>query len=403
MKIDNLLKTENFCIVPFCHLYYSADGYVYPCPSLCDYPDMRLGSVKQTPQELWNSPVIKALRSKMLKNEFSLPCYKECNGSLNSCKKYVGTDMANHAKDVIETAQPDGECDFNFISWNAVFDTTCNQKCNYCSSRYSTSWVADEKLIYGKPILENVTVNKKIYYDNMDSVKEVWFGCGEPSLQQDTYDILEKLDKSVKIRLITNLTNCTLKGRDLYALLCKFDDAIVFGSWDLDGERGSYIRYGSCEKKIINNIKRINHLKIRFYLQPVISIFNIYYLFDFHKSLFDQNLIKKDSIRYYNLSYPEFMRYSVLTKEKKEMVSSKLNAYKVWLGDGLDTFANKEAPTATIDKIIQTMHAGGNGHWNYNDHNNSMLRQKLLKYLIDLDNIRYKKTVFNTLFQEILL
>jgi hypothetical protein len=85
------------------------------------------------------------------------------------------------------------------------------------------------------------------------------------------------------------------------------------------------------------------------------------------------------------------------------MVKNKLNEYKVWLGDGLDTFANKEAPTLTIDKIIQTMHTGGNGHWNYNDHNNSMLRQKLLKYLIDLDNIRYKKTVFNTLFQEILL
>jgi hypothetical protein len=97
------------------------------------------------------------------------------------------------------------------------------------------------------------------------------------------------------------------------------------------------------------------------------------------------------------------MRYSILSNEKKELVSKKLNVYKAWLGDDLDTFANKEAPTATIDKIIQTMYTGGNGHWNYNESDNSILRQKLLKYLIDLDNIRYKKTIFNTLFQEILL
>ena len=97
------------------------------------------------------------------------------------------------------------------------------------------------------------------------------------------------------------------------------------------------------------------------------------------------------------------MRYSILPDEKKDIVSKNLNEYKKWLGDNLDTFANKENPVKTIDRIIQTMYEGGNGHWNYNIKNNRTLRLKLLKYLIDLDKIRYGKPVFNTLFQDILL
>jgi len=398
MSLDLITKAANFCIVPWVHLYYFTDGYVYPCPSLAGNLEMRLGKTSDSSESLWNSKTSKSLRKKMLNNEFIDSCYNKCNGCLNSCKKYFGLDLLEEAKSCILSTKEDGSCDYNFIAWNLIESNLCNLKCQYCSFEYSNMWDENKTIHRGLPYEELLS----LYEKNYDTVKEIWFASGEPILQESTYYFLNKLLKdnktNVRIRLITNLMKYQYKNRNIYDLLAQFKDVIVFGSWDLNGERGEYIRTNSCSNTIKNTIKEINSKKIPFVLQSVMSIYNLYYYPKFHKELYDEGLVKKDNIRYYNLHGPFKYRYSILPVSIKNKIKDKLIEYKKWLGDNLDPFPNRECPLLVIDKIIDTLYTGKWGHWGFSEKENKNYYNLFLK-----ENVMNVKNVkFNKLFEELI-
>lgn len=398
LNIEQIANAPNFCIVPWVHLYYFTDGYVYPCPSLAGRVDMRLGKTSDSREELWNSKVSKSLRSKMLKNEFIQPCFDECNGCLNSCKKYFGLDLLDQAKQSILNTNEDGSCDYNFIAWNLIESNLCNLKCKYCSFQYSNLWDENKTIHRGLPYEELLA----LYEENYDTVKEIWFASGEPILQESTYYFLEKLlqDKKtdVRIRLITNLMKTKYKGRNIYDILAQFKNVVVFGSWDLNGERGEYIRTNSRSETIKETISEINSKNIPFILQSVMSIFNLYYYPDFHKELYKEGLIKKDNIRYYNLHGPFKYRYSILPIHVKDKIKEKLLEYKLWLGDNLDPFPNRESPLSVMDKVIDTLYTGKWGHWGFNEKDNKHHYEIFLREnLLATKNMKFLK-----LFKELL-
>lgn len=397
-SLSDITNAPNFCIVPWVHMYYFTDGYVYPCPSLAGREDMRLGKTSEDQRVLWNSDVSKSLRSQMIKNEFIQPCFDECNGCLNSCKKYFGLDLLDHAKQSILSTTADGTSDYNFIAWNIIESNICNLKCRYCSFQYSNLWDENKTVHRGLPYADLIS----LYEKNYDIVKEIWFASGEPILQESTYYFLDKLLKdnktNVRIRLITNLMKYQYKNRNIYDLLSQFEDVIVFGSWDLNGERGEYIRTNSCSNTIKNTIKEINSKKIPFILQSVMSIFNLYYYPKFHKELHEEGLIKKDNIRYYNLHGPFKYRYSILPVSIKNEIKDKLTEYKEWLGDNLDPFPNRECPLSVIDKIIDTLYTGKWGHWGFSEKENENYYNMFLRE----NAINAKNIKFNRLFKELI-
>lgn len=382
--MDNITKNENFCILPWTHLYYFTDGYVYPCPATAGDKNMRLGATTDDVAKLWNSDTLKDMRRRMLKNERIDKCFTECNGCLNSCKKYFGNDLLSEVSQSIANTKPDGEADINFIAWNIIESNKCNLKCVYCSGNYSCLHNADNAVMFTLPP-EKL---EQLYDPDNTDVKEIWFASGEPVIQDSTYITLNKLLQSnktdIRIRFITNLTKTEYKGQHIYDILEKFKNTIVFGSWDLDGSRGEYIRLNSDSDVIKQTIKLINSKNITFYLQSVMSVLNLYYYPDFHRRLHDEGLVKKDNVRYYNLHYPEHFRYSILSKTKKDIIRNKLEAYKLWLGGiTFDTYSNGESPLVTIDKIIECMYTGKWGHWGYDETNNVGLRLQCLRYLSD--------------------
>ena len=378
-------------------MYYFTDGYVYPCPSLAGREDMRLGRTSDNQHDLWNSNVSKSLRKQMIKNEFIQPCFDECNGCLNSCKKYFGLDILDSAKESIMSTTEEGISDYNFIAWNVIESNLCNLKCQYCSFQYSNLWDEKKTVHRGLPYEELLS----LYEKNYDTVREIWFASGEPILQESTYYFLNKLLKDnktdVRIRLITNLMKYQYKNRNIYELLAQFKDVIVFGSWDLSGERGEYIRTNSCSTTIKNTIKEINSKKIPFILQSVMSIFNLYYYPEFHKELYEEGLIQKDNIRYYNLHGPFKYRYSILPISIKNEIEAKLIEYKKWLGKDLDPFPNRECPLSVIDKIIATLYTGKWGHWGFAEKENKENYNLFLKENI----LKAKNIKFARLFKEL--
>lgn len=402
---------ENFCSVPFTHLYYFTDGYVYPCPALASNEKYRLGKVTDDPKDIWNCETLKNMRLKMADNKPIKECVLECNASLNSCKKYLGEESNDNASRNLKTLQNDGATDYNFSIWNLIESNKCNLKCTYCNSKYSSSWIHDEKSVFGNRVSEANGLDYdsiiKLYDSNYDNLEEIWLAGGEPTIQPSTYYFLNKLKqdkKQVRIRYITNLMFNSYKGQNIFDLLSNFNDVKIFGSWDLDGERGEYIRTNSKEDIIKKHIKEINDKKISFYLQSVMSIFNLFYYPDFHKRLYDQGLVKKDNVRYYNLNYPVIFRYSILKEDKKLEIQDKLLEYKNWLictEDIKDFYANKEHPHDTLDKILESLKAGKWGHWDYDETKNSSLRLELVQRLTKIDLHRFGKIVFTKLFNEI--
>ena len=390
--IKDITNQPNFCIVPWVHLYYFTDGFVYPCPSLAGNKDMCLGSTKDSPETLWNSKVLRELRVKMLKDEHIDSCFRECNGCLNSCKKYFGLDLIDKAEKSILNTLEDGTAEYNFIAWNLIESNICNLKCKYCSFQYSNLWDETKEVKRGLPYEDLIS----LYDKNYDTVQEIWFASGEPVIQKSTYYFLNKLLKdnktNVRIRFITNLMKTDYMGQNIYDLLKQFKDVIVFGSWDLSGPRGEFIRTNSNSQTIKNTIKQINDKQIPFILQSVMSIFNLYYYPEFHKELYEENLIKKDNIRYYNLHGPFKYRYSILPLKIKDSIKEKLLEYKNWLGTDLDPFPNRESPLSVIDKIIETLYNGKWGHWGFSEEENKNQYNLFLKEnLLNFKNIKFIK------------
>lgn len=383
IAVQTLSSQNSFCIIPWMHMYYFTDGYVYPCPAVAGNPNMRYGSVNESKEDLWNSKKAKDMRAKMLQGTNILECDKECNKCLNSCKKYFGNDLLEQNKHVIERTKLDGEAEYNFVAWNVIESNLCNLKCKYCTSNYSNLWDYDPKNI--KIVLDK-TQFTKTYLDNLDTVQEIWFAAGEPVLQDSTYEILNKLIQlnrtHIRIRLITNLMKIEYKAQNIYNILKKFSNAIVFGSWDVDGNLGSHVRQNSNEITIKNTIRYIKHNNIKFYLQSVMSIFNLKDYPQFHYRLYEEGLIDRDQVRYYNLHYPEKYRYSILPEDIKKQIESNLQEYKQWIlkkNGPLDVFPNRESPAVVIDKIIETMYTGKWGHWDFSSSNNAKWYYTFLK------------------------
>lgn len=398
----NFKDTPHFCAVPWTHIYYFSDGYAYPCPMLAGKEKFRLGKNTDFIESLWNSEVMKKMRLKMLDNKIIIECHNKCNSNINSCKRHLGEEAIKRNLDKFSLTKEDGSFPLNFNIWNIMDSNRCNLACTYCNGDYSNRHL-NGGLVKKSFLLDQNMID--LYKDHVDKVEEVWFAGGEPVILESTYTLLELLKikkSSVRIRFISNLMFTEFKERKIYEILKQFDDVIIFGSWDMDGQIGEYIRYGNDSKKIIKNIEYIRSLGHKLVLQPVMSIFNIFYFSDFHKRMYNKGILDKDNIRYYVLSGPDYFRYSILPSYTRQTVTNILNEYSNWLGvsDNFDIFPNREQPSTYIKKMVLQLNTGIGGHTGYSRDNNFARLKKFFTETQKLDQKRYGYFKFLSLYKE---
>lgn len=401
--MHNYKDKEHFCILPFSHLYFFSDGNAYPCPMLASREKFKLGKSSEEIEKLWNSEILKNMRVKMLKNEKIIECHNKCNVNINSCKNHLGKEaIAKNIDTVLKTA-PDGTAPLNFSIWNIFESNKCNFACTYCNGNYSNRHLQGLQI---KNSFKNSDDMVSFYENHATDAQEVWFASGEPSILEGTYRILDSLlqkNPDVKLRFISNLSTIEYKGRKIYELLKKFNDVTIFGSWDLDGEKGEYIRYGNKNETVLRTIDHIHKLNLKFYLQPVLSIFNIYYFYDFHKRMVSQGVLNKDNVRYYLLVGPDHYRFSILPTKIKKIITPVLDEYANWIGvsPDYDSYPNREQPSTYIKKINHLMNTGEGGHLGYSRENNFKRLQEFFKTTQQLDIKRYGYFKFMSLYSEL--
>jgi len=72
---DRLIKSDNFCIIPWIHMHAFPDGRAYPC--CLSEPDYPIGNLRgQTMREVWNDAPYKQMRVNMLEDKSCKECTK---------------------------------------------------------------------------------------------------------------------------------------------------------------------------------------------------------------------------------------------------------------------------------------------------------------------------------------
>lgn len=172
-------------------------------------------------------------------------------------------------------------------------DNICNLKCIVCSSKFSNSWIEDEKKLtnigYELTIDSSADLNNKLkptkhnklVYDlDLENLETIYLNGGEPLMSNDminflSYVALNSNPKEIEIQFNTNST-WPLKSK-LMAILEKFKHVTIMCSIDGIGERFEYIRFPGNWKTVEKNLIDFKKTGFECILTPAIGVHNILY------------------------------------------------------------------------------------------------------------------------------
>lgn len=283
---------KNFCLLPFVHKAIDSNGDYKPC-CVSDPHKTETGQVANINfiplDEFVKTKEIENFKQQFRDNqrsELCSSCWSVDDHGGESHRKRVMTFFMNKSWD-------DGQSElykkFDFFfnnqaTWEDVsaelekidvpFDleiepgTTCNFKCHFCGPYASSSWQADQKVLYGTSEAE-VSKFTKMGHWALDS--ELWnsevmfnsrrfhFMGGEPMLIDAHFKFLRKLsEREDAKRIIISYNTNASKLPPQYALdgvYNKFKTNRVAFSIDAIGDRFHYQRYPGNWEEAEQNIK----------------------------------------------------------------------------------------------------------------------------------------------------
>ena len=347
--MDNPNKESKiFCIAPWTHMRVRQNKTVGIC---CESPKNIIGNLnKQSLKEVWNSNEMKIIRQQMLSNKpvhHCKICYNKEKNGIPSLRHNLNERYWHKHKGIVSSTKKDGTVeDLNLVYWDFTFSNLCNQRCRTCWHGASTQWYLDHMKLYGMnkdsmpPQYLRIWDNKDDLFQDLNDlfnkVEHIYFSGGEPLIIDEHYHILLKLIElgrtDVHIYYNTNFNNLTYKNYDLFDLWSKFDKVKVDISVDGSKDQYNFLRKGGDWNVLVKNIKSLKefskHNNVYWSISPTISVFNIYYLYDFCLDLVMENIIDidKDHAQFLTnniLHNPDYFRIQILPMEYKKEVEQK--------------------------------------------------------------------------------
>jgi len=373
MSMLKLMTNKKFCMAPWTHMHFMPNKDVNPC---CMSPITEtIGNMNtQTIHEVWNSEQMRELRLKMLNGEdcsnYCHRCYEKEEQGYGSLRQHMNMTYGNNHLDKVNSTKEDGTVDeLNLVHWDFRFSNICNQSCRTCGIEFSTQWHSDHQKLFNinkedmppkyKKIWATVDNFEKDFEHLFDKVEYIHFAGGEPLITDEHYRILQKLidigKTDVTIRYSTNFGE--LRYKDHYAVdyWKHFKNIQLIASLDDCGPRYNYIRRGGDWEQVVDNFKQLRDQglfkngNVVWGIHPTISVFNIFYLPEFHQECMRQGMTvswtlqnKPDtdinwhepvedhwtSVFHLNyLMFPHYYNANILPKHMKEQVSDKINKY----------------------------------------------------------------------------
>jgi radical SAM protein with 4Fe4S-binding SPASM domain len=344
MDIDELKKSDTFCLAPWIHTHIEADGSVSPC-CLTGGRGFSYGSLHENSlKQIWNSEKIKKMRLDML-NQVKRPECSECYicndiGKI-SYREELNTEFSNNFN-LLKYTEDDGTFEkFNLVYWDFRLSNVCNFKCRSCSEKNSTSWakeLLEENSELNIPILLNVDENPSLWEEIEELypiVEKIYFAGGEPLIMDSHYKILDKLIQyekyDVELVYTTNFSTLNYKDKNILDYWEKFSNVSIDVSVDGFGERGEIIRKGFDWAKFIYNVDKFHQRfknkrhQVNFRIICTIQLLNCFHAIDLHKKLYEDGVIRHlDDFTFNYLFVPEYLSLSCLPYQVREEVFQKI-------------------------------------------------------------------------------
>lgn len=340
------LDKDVICMMPWIHMHIWPNGNTMPC-CMSD-SNVVFGNVNQnTIDEIINNKMFKDLRKQMIngeKPEVCSRCYElEETAGTHTLRKNSLEQFGTYIP-LINLTESDGTVeDFKMRYMDIRFSNLCNMKCRTCGPELSSKWYEDQIKMYpeyDRPRFIDLS-SKETFMDeladHLDFVDEVYFAGGEALITPQHYEVLDywlaKDMPDVRLRYTTNFSVLHYKSYHILDYWKKFSNVRVAASLDNFGERAEYSRSGTNWDVIVENRKRMiaECPDVYFEITPTVSIFNVYDLFEFHKTWVEQGLLDINSIRINILTHPRYFSITLLPEEMKADITNIYKEYISWL------------------------------------------------------------------------
>lgn len=367
---------DNFCVMPWVHLHVHPTGEVKTC---CIGKDT-VGNCKTAElKEVWNSNELKQLRLDFLNNKINdncAICINHEKNKIHSLRQSLNSTFENEIPSLVDKTNTDGSCDeFKLKYLDIRFSNFCNFKCRTCFGESSSA-------IFNEDLKESGSTSEMIIYPgksesdileqvlpHIEFVQKIYFAGGEPLIQREHWDILDKLIElgrtDVELFYNTNLSTLKFKDKHLVDYWKHFTNVIVSASIDGWKAPAEYWRSGTKWDVIENNIKTIRsktpHIKLG--TTTTIGWPNLWNALDFLDHCIDTNLIDPMLLRtnvltapgLYSLSsLPEFKK--ILAKKRITQTVDKLNEPIAMLHSdllGLINFIDSSSTTKSLKNFTK--------------------------------------------------
>ena len=356
----NIADSKVFCMMPWVHTHFWPSGDAFPC--CMSSSDQPIGNTNQnTIAEIWNSSLMRGLRSSMRDDIASTTCqrcYDLESAGVKTLRQQSLEDYAHHHA-TVESTLADGTVPVvNLAYLDVRFSNICNLRCRTCSHDLSSSWYDDTVSTvpgYDKNKILNINHTGDFWNQlepYLDQTEEVYFAGGESLITDEHYRILDHWiatgRTAVRLRYTTNFTQLDYKQRNLFDLWRKFGDVRVSASLDASGSRGEYLRKNQDWSQVVANRRRMMQELPHGYfeLTPTVSLMNVLHLPDFHREWIDLGLVHRDCIRINLLTHPAHNSVNVLPLHLKDAARSKILDHTAWL-----------AQQGTTQSVLESWHS----------------------------------------------
>jgi sulfatase maturation enzyme AslB (radical SAM superfamily) len=238
-----------YCNAPWVGATFLPDGKYAPC---CAYSDRSYDSIQE---------MINDVGGKFLRGEIPAGCPGQCP---RETYNRLETDYKTHK--------------IKFLDFRN--DNLCNMKCRSCGPGFSSAWASEAKI-------HKIHAHQPISIAELDlsECESVYFAGGEPLMNPQHYEILEKLIEQGShptIMYNTNISVLNYKHKHVKDYWPKLDKIKINVSIDAVGQYAEVVRSGTDWSVIEENLAWLrSQQNISMSISPVISAINIWFIDSF--------------------------------------------------------------------------------------------------------------------------
>lgn len=320
---------DYYCSMKFKYLKIDIESNLTYCCHAAKPHIVDRAWLKDNPGQLFNTPLLMAERTMMLKNERNASCEQNC---------WPAEDIGAFSPRMYQNGIVKTHTDINTRPEKIDFTLTsdCNLTCSYCCKEYSSAWKRDladhgdynignerytltdkDKILY--KLSQNEKSNSSRYQELIEeinlivpSVNEFLITGGEPFLNNQLLSIVKMAKSCNKILLYTGLGVSQSRFKKILNQLKLYSNVELHISAENVGKYLEFNRYGINADEFMQKVELIKESNIKFKFHNTLSNLTLFGLAEFYKVFGNFETAVNFS------HHPDFMAVNVLDSLSKE-------------------------------------------------------------------------------------